>query len=88
MSKGRLYYVKTTIEIADALLVRAKRHAQRSGQPLRAVVEEGLRRVLASEEARPAYELPDVSVGKAGAENPLETMSWADIRGEIYGGPR
>ncbi len=79
--------MKTTIDIADALLVRAKRHAQRSGVPLRAVVEEGLRRVLAAEEVQTAYQLPDLSVGKPGGVNPLETMSWADVRREIYGDP-
>ncbi len=85
---GRLVFMKTTIDIADALLVRAKGHARRAGVPLRAVVEEGLRRVLAAEETQAAYELPDLSVGKAGGLNPLETMSWADVRGEIYGEPQ
>lgn len=78
--------MKTTVDIADALLVRAKKHAQRTGQPLRAVVEEGLRRVLASEQERAVYRLPDLSVGNAKHSNPLEAMSWADLRKEIYGG--
>ena len=44
---GRLYkLVKTTIEISDALLARAKRHARKTGKPLRVLVEEGIRRVL------------------------------------------
>ena len=77
--------MKTTIDIADALLARAKRHAQRSGQPLRAVVEEGIRLVLATEQAATAYQLPDLSVGNARDANPLETMSWPELRSEIYG---
>jgi hypothetical protein len=81
-----LYCMKTTIDIADALLMRAKRHAQRSGQPLRAVVEEGLRRVLAAEPDGAPYELPDLSVGRVGDPNPLELLSWAELRDEIYGG--
>jgi hypothetical protein len=37
-------------------------------------------------EAQPSrYELPDRSVGKAGGENPLETLSWQDLRESIYG---
>lgn len=46
------------------------------GKPLRAVIEEGLRRVLeaASEPAR--YQLPDRSVGKTGETNPLAAFSW------------
>ena len=85
---GKLYHMKTTIDIADALLARAKRHAQRSGIPLRAVVEEGIRRVLAAEDAPTAYQLPDLSVGDAKDENPLESMSWPDLRDEIYSGRR
>lgn len=78
--------MKTTVDISDALLARAKRHARRTGRPLRALLEEGLRLVLSAESARPRYELPDRSVGTAGAANPLEALSWQDLRDEIYGG--
>jgi len=78
--------MKTTIEIADALLIRAKRHAKRAGKPLRALVEEGLRRMLDDATPRTDYTLPDHSVGQPGAQNPLEHMSWPDLRDQIYGG--
>ena len=78
--------MKTTIDITDALLERARKHAQRSGTSLRALVEEGLRRVLSEERAKPKYVLPDRSVGKPGGRDPLESMSWQDLRDEIYGG--
>ena len=81
-----LYPVKTTVDISDALLDQAKAHARRSGRPLRAVIEEGLRRVLADEGPANAYELPDCAVGTPGAPNPLEQMSWQDLRDTIYGG--
>ena len=76
--------MKTTLDLSDDLLARAKRHAKKTGLPLRAIVEEGLRLVL---EARPAgrYALPDRSVGRAGDPNPLENLSWQDLREEIYG---
>jgi hypothetical protein len=77
--------VKTTIEISAVLLARAKRHALRSGGSLRALVEDGLRRVLEVEQTRPGYKLPDCSVGRAGGPNPLETLSWQDLRDHIYG---
>ena len=78
--------MKTTVVIADALLERAKRHARKSGKPLRAIVEEGLRRVLDAPTERSRYELPDRSVGKAGGPNPLDRLSWHELRDEIYGG--
>jgi hypothetical protein len=78
--------MKTTIEISDALLARAKRHAKKTGKPLRVLVEEGIRRVLDAEPARSGYKLPDLSVGNPRAKNPLEALTWQDLRDEIYGG--
>ena len=79
--------VKTTIEIHDELLVRAKRHAKRNGRPLRAVVEEGLRLVLSTPTASPRYRLPDMSAGDPDGPDPLEAYSWQDLRETIYGAP-
>ena len=33
--------MKTTLDIHDELLLRAKRHAKETGRPLRALVEDG-----------------------------------------------
>lgn len=78
--------MKTTLDLSDELLRRAKRQARKMGKPLRALVEEGLR--LALQQAPPAkpFLLPDRSVGDPKAENPLEGLSWQDLRDEIYGG--
>jgi hypothetical protein len=81
--------MKTTVEIQPALLERAKRHAQRVGKPLRAIIEEGLRRVLEEAGAeRPRYRMPDRAMGQPGVPNPLESLSWQDLRDEIYGARR
>jgi hypothetical protein len=80
--------MKTTVEIQDALLERARRHARRVGKPLRAVIEEGLRRVLDQDQEPASYRLPDHSVGESGGPNPLEALTWQDLRDEIYGGRR
>lgn len=84
---GNLPHVKTTLDLSDELLARAKRHARKQGRPLRALVEEGLRLALEAEAAKkPRYRLPDCSVGSSRAPNPLESLSWQDLRAEIYGG--
>ena len=79
--------MKTTIDIQDELLTRAKRHARKNGQPLRALVEEGLRQVLSAETPQRRYRLPDLSVGEVGVRDPLEAYSWQDLRELIYGDP-
>jgi hypothetical protein len=80
--------MKTTVEISDTLLVRDKRYARKSGKSLRALIEEGLRRVLQDETPPLRYRLPDRSVGSVGGVNPLESLSWQDLREHIYGGRR
>lgn len=77
--------MKTTVDIADALLSRAKKHARRTGRPLRVLIEEGLRRVLDEDTAPAPFRLVDRSVGEPGAKNPLEGLSWHELRDEIYG---
>ena len=79
--------MKTTLDIHNELLARAKRRARETGRPLRAVVEEGLRRVLSSSSSRPRYTLPDLRVGDPRAPDPLEQYSWPELRELIYGDP-
>jgi len=57
-------HMKTTIDLSDALFDSAKELAQQRQTTLRALVEEGLRRVLADANAlaRPAFRLTDASV--------------------------
>ena len=75
--------MKTTIDIHDELLARAKRYARDTGRPLRAVVEDGLRRVLSSATTGHRYKLPDPRVGDPRAADPLETYSWPEPRDPI-----
>jgi hypothetical protein len=72
--------------VVGSLLERARRHARRVGKPLRAIIEEGLRRVLDAEQESEHYRLPGRSVVERGGPNPLETLSWQDLRDQIYGG--
>ncbi len=77
--------MKTTLDIHDELLNRAKRQAKRTGRPLRALMEDGLRQVLSTGATRERYRLPDLSVGNPDGRDPLETYSWQDLRELIYG---
>lgn len=79
--------MKVTVDIHDELLARAKQHARNTGSPLHAVVEEGLRRVLAAAESPSGYRLPDLSEGDPSTADPLEGYSQQDLRGLIYGKP-
>jgi Arc/MetJ family transcription regulator len=47
-------HMKTTIEIADALMAEARQAAEQGGTTLRALVEEGLRKLLAERERQRA----------------------------------
>ena len=57
-------HMKTTIDVSDALFNSAKALAQQNQTTLRALVEEGLRRVLADSQARakPVFKLSNASV--------------------------
>ncbi len=79
--------MKTTLDIHDELLLRAKRHAKETGRPLRALVEDGLRRVLAAPTPRTRYRLADLRTGEPHAPDPLEGYSWPELRDTIYGDP-
>ena len=60
--------MKTTIELSDPLFQSAKKLAQESQTTLRALIEEGLRRVLSEQTTKPkqAFKLKNASVrGKA-----------------------
>ena len=77
--------MKTTFEIDDELLARAKQHARKRGCSLGSVVEEGLRQILSQPDSRNTYRLPDLSAGNPDATDPLEGYSWRELRGMIYG---
>ena len=79
--------MKTTIDIHDGLLLRAKQVAKETHQPLRAVVEEGLRLVLDRPDPPGRYVLPDLRQGDPDSADPLEVYSWPDLREQFYGDP-
>jgi hypothetical protein len=78
--------LKTTIEIADPLFEQARAVADREGTTLRALVEEGLRKVLGEKTAAKPFRLRDCSFrGGRGLSSEFAAGGWARIRRAIYG---
>lgn len=77
--------VKTTIEIADALLAEAKLVAVDEHTTIRALVEEGLRRVLDERRERQPFTLRDGSFrGKGRGLRPEYEGNWDRMLEAIY----
>ena len=79
-------HMKTTIEISEALLQKAKRLAMRESTTLRELVEAGLRRVLEERQRKPSFTLRDVRVSGNGLQEGFQDASWSEIRGAAYEG--
>jgi Arc/MetJ family transcription regulator len=78
------HIVKTTIEIADDLLARAKRKARRERKTLRDVVEEALREALAGPAARQAFRLKKQPFQGKGRQPGIAEGQWEAVRDLIY----
>jgi hypothetical protein len=74
--------VKTTVEIADSLLARAKQLAAARSTTLRQIVEEGLRNLIEAKQESP-FRLRDGSFGGKGV---IGKKTWTEIRDDIYQG--
>jgi len=78
--------MKTTVEISNSLLEEARKLAAREGTTVRALVEEGLRRIV-SERKRPAsFHLRKVTFKGNGLHSHLAGASWDQIRDIAYEG--
>ena len=78
--------MKTTIDIADALIEEARAIAAREGTTVRALVESGLRHMVAERRAHcAAFTLRDASFDGDGIAPELRGASWERIRDLAYG---
>jgi Arc/MetJ family transcription regulator len=77
--------MKTTIELPDSLLESAKRAAREDRTTLRALVEAGLREVLARRERGSSFRLRDESVDGEGLDPAFRAAGWPIIRDAIHG---
>ena len=75
-------HMKTTIEIADSLLLRAKARAREKHITLRSLIEEALAATL-DQPVREAQVKPVTFKGR-GLSREFEGASWEQIRAAIY----
>lgn len=75
-------HMKTTIDIADDLLLRAKRVAEKENTTLKSITEDGLRLALQRRRAKDAKPIrPHVVTGKGTPPD----LSWPNLRELLYG---
>ncbi|MBI3402437.1 MAG: DUF2191 domain-containing protein [Acidobacteria bacterium] len=78
--------MKTTVEIADTLLTAARRVAAKEGTTVRALIEEGLRKVVDKRAQRGGFKLRRVTFGGKGLAADLSHDDWNAIRDRAYEG--
>ena len=80
-------HMKTTIDIADAILDQARAVAARDGVTVRSLVEEGLREILARRRGRrERFRLRDASFKGKGVQPGVNLSDWTAIGSTIYSG--
>lgn len=78
-------HMKTTVDIADDLLLRAKREAEASHTTLRSLIEDGLREVLSRKAAAKRRPVKPVTFRGKGLQREFRGKGWEAIRDAIYG---
>lgn len=76
--------MKTTISIADDLLVKAKQQARREGKTLREVFEEALRLRLSQGKVSRPFKLRRHSFKGEGLQPGIAEGDWRQVRDLIY----
>ena len=77
-------HMKTTIEISDDLLEKAKRQAQRQGRTLREIIEEALRRQLAAKLPAEQFKLKRRAFKGKGIQPSMSEGDWSAMRDLLY----
>ncbi len=79
-------HMKTTIDLSDALFTEARRVADENHTTLRALIEAGLRTVLASKQQPRTFRLRKASFGGQGLQSQVAGETWERIRELAYEG--
>ncbi|MBI5091364.1 MAG: DUF2191 domain-containing protein [Candidatus Hydrogenedentes bacterium] len=81
-----LSHMKTTVQIPDSLFDEARQVALRERTTLKALVEEGLRRVVSDRQRSAPFRLRDAGFEGKGIQPDLAGVSWTQIRDMSYEG--
>ncbi len=79
-------HMKTTVQIPDSLLAEAQRLARREGTTLKALVQEGLRRVVDQHKRQKNFQLRKASFKGEGVAPGMEHAPWERLRDMAYEG--
>ena len=79
-------HMKTTVQIPDSLLEEARKVATRERTTLKALIEEGLRRVVSQRKRRNGFRLRKATFKGNGLQPHLAGASWEQIRELSYAG--
>ncbi len=78
--------MKTTVEISNSLLEEARKVAAEEGTTVRALIEQGLRRILVERKNTGSYRLRKATFKGEGLQPGVAGASWERIREIIYEG--
>ncbi len=80
--------MKTTVDISDQLLKKAKNLAKVRKTTLKKIIEEGLERSLGLGKRASKFKLKDCSFGGEGLSEEYKDYRWEDVRSAIYEGTK
>ena len=79
-------HMKTTIDIADSILSRAKEQAKLENTTLKSLAEEGLQWVLKERTKRKEKKIQPLTVSGGGLQPEYADADWNKIRAAAYEG--
>jgi hypothetical protein len=85
-AKPWIWNVKTTLDISDPLLREARKIAARDRTTLRALVEQGLRKIIADRKTARPFRLRKASFKGKGLVPELRDADWDTLRDFAYEG--
>lgn len=78
--------MKTTVEIPDSLFEEARSLARQEQTTLKAIIQEGLRRIISDRKQSKRFHLRKVTFKGQGLHPDLKEASWDQIREMSYEG--